>query len=203
MKQQQQQHQQQQQQQQQQQRKECYSSSDTMFTCLFVCLFIYFVYPFHIFRSLTPTSTNNIPHVSFTGSHTLLLAAAKWMFYCRRFLPSWGNQNVRTHWQKCHIFTTWKNPEWLESRSEFLGTPAQRSLKHIKQGRVEFLIAVNIMVLAIIFKTGAGNGFLRLTHKHHTQETCSFQVEFMLVRFNAFFTSFVFSFRLFFMLSSL
>ena len=37
---------------------------------------------------------------------------------------------------------------------------------------------------------GAGNGFLSLPHKHHTQGTCSVHVEFLLVRFDAFFTSF-------------
>jgi hypothetical protein len=61
-----------------------------------------------------------------------------------RFLPQWRSQNVRTHWQECHIFTTWKNLEWWASWAEIWGTPEQRYLKPIKPGRVEFLIAFNV-----------------------------------------------------------
>jgi len=42
---------------------------------LFVCLFIYFTYLFLIFRSLTPASTQNIPHIFLSFPYSFLFAA--------------------------------------------------------------------------------------------------------------------------------
>jgi len=50
---------------------------------------------------------------------------------------------------------------------------------------------------------GVGNGFLPLTNRHDTQGTCSFHVEFLVVRFNALFTSFILLFPSLFLLPSL
>jgi hypothetical protein len=110
-----------------------------------VCLFIY---SFHIsipylsqsHSSLHAEYSTHFPFLPlFLPVRGCLMDVIQW-----RILALWGSQNVRARWQKCHIFTAWKNLEWWASRAEFWGTPGQRSLKPIKPERVEFLIAVNI-----------------------------------------------------------
>jgi hypothetical protein len=105
--------------------------ADTLFACLFVCLFTD-LFISHIHSSSFAVSLQPPRTMFYTFLLLFLLVRGCLMHVIqRRFLPPWASQNVRTHWQKFHIFMTWKNPERWASQAKFWGTPGQRCLKYI------------------------------------------------------------------------
>jgi len=111
--------------------------------CLFIYLFIYFTSPFLIFRSLTPASTNNIPHIflpsPITSCSRLLNGC-----YTVTFPSNVGKSKCSYALTKVSYFYDLEKPGMMGIPSRILGDTGTKIFKHIKSGRVEFLIAVNI-----------------------------------------------------------
>ena len=108
-----------------------------------VYLFIYFTSPFLIFRSLTPASTNNIPHIflpsPITSCSRLLNGC-----YTVTFPSNVGKSKCSYALTKVSYFYDLEKPGMMGIPSRILGDTGTKIFKHIKSGRVEFLIAVNI-----------------------------------------------------------